>query len=216
MMNLWLSCLLLFASLFLSSSAPTPEECQNLVKPLSLADPSVMYGRMNFLVGYADHEVYKAILKVTDSSWVKVSASPTSATEIVVSQENKINGTCFSSTVKGTVEGDTVNSSIANTTSVFHVLPSCEGCLALSINSTAKNIQNLLKAMKFSDISMADEFHIRALYLLGPETTLKDSDLEHFKKQASCLGFSAELDFHYNPEKSFCQEGEGIRMPYSQ
>ena len=32
------------------------------------------------------------------------------------------------------------------------------------------------------------------------ESTMKDSDLEHFKKQASCLGFTGEPDFHYDPK----------------
>lgn len=31
------------------------------------------------------------------------------------------------------------------------------------------------------------------------ETTLKDSDREHFRKQASCLGFSREPDFTHDP-----------------
>lgn len=43
---------------------------------------------------------------------------------------------------------------------------------------------------------------IKVVLFPGPGSTLKDSDLEHFKKQASCLGFSGEPDFHYNPKNS--------------
>lgn len=35
----------------------------------------------------------------------------------------------------------------------------------------------------------------------GKESTLKDSDLEHFTRQASCLGFSREPDFRHDPKK---------------
>ncbi|XP_039676291.1 uncharacterized protein LOC120571417 isoform X2 [Perca fluviatilis] len=88
-MNLWLSAHFLVAGLFLSCSALTSEECQPLVTPLSLVDPSMMYGRSNFLVGYVDRDIYRGILKTTESSWMNFTASP-SANEVVMSQTNKI------------------------------------------------------------------------------------------------------------------------------
>ncbi|XP_075306490.1 uncharacterized protein LOC142368244 [Odontesthes bonariensis] len=213
-MNLWLCCHLLFAALFHSSSALTPEECQPLVTPLSLADPSVMEGKFYFHAGYTDHEVHKAILKITDSSWTKFTASPSSKTEILMSQENKINGTCFGSTSNMTTEGNTVSVTFANTTSTSQVLPSCDTCLVFFINCTIRNTKKLFEAMKISNPTGTDEFEARSVYLYGTEVTLKDSDLEHFKKQASCFGFSGELDYHFDPEKTgVCEEGEGIRIP---
>ncbi|XP_041868087.1 uncharacterized protein LOC121656920 [Melanotaenia boesemani] len=214
-MNLWLSGYLLFAALFLSSSAPTPEECQPLITPLSLADPSVMYGKMHFLVGFTDHEVYKASLKLTDSSWVKITASPSSTTEVIMSQENRMNGICLSSRSNVTIEGNTGGATHTNMSLTFQVLPSCKGCLVFSANSTLKNAKEILQLMQMGSLTEVDEIHGRALYLLANELTLKESDLEHFKKQASCLGFSGDPDYTYNPEKSFCKEGEGIRMPFS-
>ncbi|XP_037548959.1 uncharacterized protein LOC119425503 [Nematolebias whitei] len=216
MMNLWLSCFLLFASPFLSSSAPTPEECQALVTPVSLANSSVTFGRVNLLVGYSDYDAFKTIMKMTDSAWRNISALPISPTEFLMFQTQKINGTCVEVKSKVTVEGDTVTASATNTTSVFHVLPSCKGCLVLSATTTGKNFKNVLKLLKIDSASETDELHTRVLYLFGEGLTLKDSDLEHFKKQASCLGFSGEPDFHYNPEKSFCQEGEGFKVLDSQ
>ncbi|XP_075306491.1 uncharacterized protein LOC142368246 [Odontesthes bonariensis] len=213
-MNLWLCCHLLFAALFHSSSALTPEECQPLVTPLSLADPSVMYGKVNFLAGFADHDVFKAILKVTESSWVNVTGSPSSPTEAVMSEGNKINGICLDSRTNMTIKDDIASATLPNMTWALHVLPSCDGCLLLSINSTVKNTKKMLEMMKVSTADDADEIRARSLYLLGRELTVKDSDLEHFKKQASCLGFSGELDFLFNPEKSFCKEGEGIKFPF--
>uniref|UniRef100_A0A8D0DCM4 Apolipoprotein M n=1 Tax=Sander lucioperca TaxID=283035 RepID=A0A8D0DCM4_SANLU len=227
-MNRWLSAHFLVAGLFLSCSALTSEECQPLVTPLSLVDPSMgtfmgrrcyglpgtqhkMYGRSNFLVGYVDHDFSKGILKITDSSWLNVTAS-TSANEVVMSQENKMNGTCLASSVKVTIDGNTATTSIANTTSVFHLLPSCEGCLLLSINATARDLDKFATMMKLNVAVSGEEINIRSLYLLGREATLKDSDLERFKQQASCLGFSGEPDLIYDPKKGFCAEGEGLKV----
>ena len=49
-----------------------------------------MDGKFYFLAGFSDHEFFKAILKITDSSWMKITESPSSKTEIVISQENKL------------------------------------------------------------------------------------------------------------------------------
>lgn len=49
-----------------------------------------MYGRVNFLLGYTSHDVYKAFLNLTDSSWVKISASPVRSGEVVMLQENRM------------------------------------------------------------------------------------------------------------------------------
>lgn len=143
------------------------------------------------------------------------------------------------------------------------MLPSCDGCLVFSINSTARNIHKLLELLNIK--TEEREITARSLYLLGKkkqvgqkkppfvgnihqlvllvparETSVKDSDLEHFKQQASCLGFSGEPDFRYDPKKGssslnlsmwrkrvsyqnwisflsaeFCREGEGIKVPFS-
>ncbi|XP_067360332.1 uncharacterized protein [Channa argus] len=212
-MNLCLSSLFLVVGLFRSSSALTPEECRPLVTPLSLADPSMMFGRTNFIVGYTDHEVYKNILKVTDSSWLNMTASPSSPNELVMYHENRINGSCYASKFNITIDGNSAKSSYANVTSAFHLLPSCEGCVLLSINSTARDADNMLKLMNF--ISTEKEISAHALYLLARETTVKDLDLEHFKQQASCLGFSGEPDFYYDPKKDFCHEGDSTRIQFT-
>ena len=40
-----------------------------------------------------------------------------------------------------------------------------------------------------------------SFFFPAKERTLKDSDLEKFKQQASCLGFSGEPDFEFDPKK---------------
>ncbi|XP_074469163.1 uncharacterized protein LOC141754163 [Sebastes fasciatus] len=211
-MNLWLISHFLVAGLFLSSSALTPEECQPLVTPLSLADPSMMLGLSNFMAGYSDNKVYNAILKLTQSSSMNITESPSNPSEVVMSQKNRINGTCSASTSNVIFDGNTASVSIANVTSMFHLLPTCDGCMLFSINVTARNLDKLLHKIEFNHDVTEEEIHAHALYLMGPGSTLKDSDLEHFKQQASCFGFSGEPDFLYDPKNGLCAEGEGIKM----
>ncbi|XP_042362152.1 uncharacterized protein LOC121957580 [Plectropomus leopardus] len=212
-MNLWLNSFLL-VGLFLSTSALTPEECRPMLTPLSLDDRSTMYGRWNFITGYTDNEVYNSIGRLTESTWMKISPSPFNPNAVVLSQEDKINGTCMTSVVNVTIDGNALSTSYFNITSEIHLLPSCDGCMVMSVNSTARNLDKLLQAMKFHSDVTGDEINARALYLSGRESTLKDSDLEHFRKQASCLGFSREPDFHYDPNNGFCAEGEGTKMAF--
>ncbi|XP_047460708.1 uncharacterized protein LOC125019774 [Mugil cephalus] len=211
-MNLWLRAHFMVALLFLRCSALTPEECQPLVKPTSL--DSMIHEKLYFLMAYAEQDTYKNILKVTDSSWVKITASPSAPRQVVMSQENRINGSCFASSVNVSIESDSATVSLANITTYFQVLPSCEGCVVFSGNSTLKNHKKILDFMKISSVSDNKEFSSGFLYFLAKEPTVKASDLEHFKQQADCLGFSGEPDFYYNQEKSFCQEGEGVRLPF--
>ncbi|KAM6973911.1 uncharacterized protein LKV04_015605 [Tautogolabrus adspersus] len=102
---------------------------------------------------------------------------------------------------------------MANVSSTFQSLPTCDGCMVLNINYTSMNIHKLLEKINISSSTNEPELKAHALYLMANGTTLKDSDLEDFKKQASCLGFTGEPDFHYNPENEFCKEGEGVMIP---
>uniref|UniRef100_A0A3B4T9B3 Uncharacterized LOC111223332 n=1 Tax=Seriola dumerili TaxID=41447 RepID=A0A3B4T9B3_SERDU len=199
-MNLWFSSLTLVAGLFLCSTALPLEECQTLVTPSSLADPSTMYGRLNVLVGYTDHEAFNGILKVTDSSWLKI--SPTSSpNKIVMSEDNKI---CFCLNLHCFHFPAAYLPSIANITSVFHLVPSCDGCVVFSINTTASNLDHFFKLLNMTKkiTDSESKTFINFVFLPpGKESTVKDSDMEHFKKQASCFGFDREPDFVYDTKK---------------
>uniref|UniRef100_A0A3Q1E991 Uncharacterized protein n=1 Tax=Acanthochromis polyacanthus TaxID=80966 RepID=A0A3Q1E991_9TELE len=183
-MNLWIRGHLLFALLFVSSSALTPEECEPLIKPLSMADPSVLHGRINLLFGYTDNDIFKAILNATHSSW---------------------NGTCSGAKTNLTIEGDTARGT------GFHILPTCDGCVVFSVNSSANDSKKVLEAFGVENPSDSQELKAHSVYLLARETTVKDSDIERFKKQASCLGFHGEPDWTYSPDKGFCKED--VRPP---
>uniref|UniRef100_A0A3Q3H269 Apolipoprotein M n=1 Tax=Labrus bergylta TaxID=56723 RepID=A0A3Q3H269_9LABR len=208
-MDLWFSSVFLVVGLFLSSSAQTPEECKPLVTPLSMADPSVIYGRMNLIMGYVDNGIFNDILKATESSWVNMSMSTSSPNDLVMAQLYKMNGTCIRSNLTLNIEGDTAKSQ-SNFT--FQLMPNCDGCMVTTVNSTFMNINNSLQKMNFSSPTDKPEINARALYLFARGMTLEESDLEVFKKQASCLGFTREPDFHYNPENEFCKEDEGVMI----
>ncbi|XP_075931712.1 uncharacterized protein LOC142931599 [Anarhichas minor] len=211
-MNLWLSSHFLVAGLFLSSSALTPEECQPLITPLSLADPAMMYGRLNLIMGYTDNEIYTNILRVTQSMWLNITPSPSSSNTVIFSQENKINGSCVSAKVNTTIDGNTVSMILSNITSMFHLLPTFDGYALMSLNSTIRNLEKLVSMLNVNSNATAEEVNIHALYLMGNGTALKDSDMEHFKRQASCFGFFKEPDFIYDPKNGFCAEGEGRQI----
>ncbi|XP_075931726.1 uncharacterized protein LOC142931614 [Anarhichas minor] len=211
-MNLWLSSHFLVAGLFLSSSALTPEECQPLITPLSLADPAMMYGRLNLIMGYTDNEIYNDILRMTQSMWLNITPSPSSSNTVIFSQENKINGSCVSAKVNTTIDGNTGSMIYLNSTSAFQILPGFDGFLVFSCQNTLRNVDRMLSLLKLNRKTTVKELNLRALYLMGNGTALKDSDMEHFKRQASCLGFSKEPDFIYDPKNSFCAEGEGRQI----
>ncbi|XP_076610719.1 uncharacterized protein LOC143335304 [Chaetodon auriga] len=170
-----------------------------------------IYGRLNMIMGYADSTEFKAVLKSVESCWMNFSPSDTSD-KVDIHQVKKINGTCFSTTMKTTVVGDSLSLTCNNITTVFHVLPSCEGCVVFSVTATATNFGEYLDALNLDSIDTREHFTTRVLYLMAREDTVKDSGLEDFKMLASCLGFSGEPDFHYDTKKGFCEEVEGVQM----
>ncbi|XP_051794311.1 uncharacterized protein LOC110952413 [Acanthochromis polyacanthus] len=208
-MNLWIRGHLLFALLFVSSSALTPEECEPLIKPLSMADPSVLHGRINLLFGYTDNDIFKAILNATHSSWLNITAGEDGG--LTVSEENNMNGTCSGAKTNLTIEGDTARGVLAEVQTGFHILPTCDGCVVFSVNSSANDSKKVLEAFGVENPSDSQELKAHSVYLLARETTVKDSDIERFKKQASCLGFHGEPDWTYSPDKEFCKED--VRPP---
>lgn len=48
-----------------------------------------MHGRFNFFMGYADHQAFIELLKLTESSWIKTDASDKPNT-VVMAEENKM------------------------------------------------------------------------------------------------------------------------------
>ncbi|XP_026155816.1 uncharacterized protein LOC113126158 [Mastacembelus armatus] len=210
-MNRWFVSQVLVTVLFLGCSALTPEECKPLVTPVSLVN--MMHGKMNFIMGYTNNEIYNSMMKWTDSSWLKITPSPSNPNHLVMHEENRINGTCFASAFNGTIEGDTTTAALGNMSSSLHLLPSCDGCLVLSSNITVRNLNKLLQVMNMTGTVEEGEVTSHGFYLMSREPTVKDSDLKHFQQQASCFGYSGEPPFHYDGKSEFCKEGEGHMFP---
>nr|XP_033933076.1 uncharacterized protein LOC117440985 [Pseudochaenichthys georgianus] len=203
--------LLLVSGLFLGSWALTPEECQPLMTPLSLADPSMMYNRSHFLVGYSTSAVFGAMLKQMESSWCNISPSPSDPTGVVLVHDDKLNGVCMTTTA--TYYRERHSLSVSEELLLQHLPPAAE-------LRRLSGPQHEHHGPKHGHHAQAAETqhprwrerrsNLRCLYLLGRETTLKDSDFEDFKKQASCLGFSGEPQFIYDSKNGFCAEGESV------
>lgn len=60
-----------------------------------------------------------------------------------------------------------VSSSATNITSEFQLLPSCDGCLVMVINTTIKNMDRVLKLMKLDIESESNDVTALSFYLLG-------------------------------------------------
>ncbi|CAB1421505.1 unnamed protein product [Pleuronectes platessa] len=210
-MNLWLSSYFLVVGLFVCSAAPTPEECSQLVSPLSEDIGSKMLGSWNVLACYTQGELFHHILKITESSRLTITNSSDGGVEY--SEHNKMKGQCFSSVAHVKIDGDTATVSMLNITSVFHVLSSSDDFLVFNVNSTIGNLDQTLNFMNIS-LSGVEGTTAHSVYLMGRETRVKDSDLERFKRQASCLGFSREPDFHHDQKKDFCTEAESVKLMF--
>ncbi|XP_061680057.1 uncharacterized protein LOC133503004 isoform X2 [Syngnathoides biaculeatus] len=169
-----------------------------------------MFGQKNFISAFTDDAAYNAILRVTESTRVTLSAAAHNDKDVVLYEEMKMNGTCYGTRVNISIDGDVASTQMRDISSRFHLLPTCDGCQVLSINSTARNLKTFLEAFNIHlDEAVDDEIAVRALYLFGNHVS--DADLQRFQKQASCLGFSGEPVFTMDPKKEFC-DGHKIIM----
>ncbi|XP_054619127.1 uncharacterized protein LOC129172913 [Dunckerocampus dactyliophorus] len=195
------------------SVAFSDNECSPLVTPLSLDDHQKILGTRTFISGYTDHDVYNAILKITESTRMTFSESAASK-DVVVYEEMRMNGTCYGTKLNISIQHDVASTAVANISSSFHLLPTCDGCLVLSINSSAHHLSSFLEAFHIhmpQDIAIPDVVNVHAVYLFAGGDHVKDADLDHFKKQAHCLGFSGEPNFLFDPKEGFC-DGSKITM----
>ncbi|KAM7003237.1 uncharacterized protein LKV04_004344 [Tautogolabrus adspersus] len=204
-MYLWFSSLLLVVGLFQSSSALTPEECEPLVEPFSTFTPSYD-GRWIYIMGFIDSEPFKALKRSAKSLWVKFSPSTSSPRDFVESVGIRHPGYCKYASSPVTIVTNTAVVSKSNFTCTYRSLPTCKDCLVYTVDSI--NTNNALHIMNITNPTTIHEVkQYRAVYLMAKKTTVKASELERFKKQARCLGFTWEPDFYYNPKNTFCERG---------
>uniref|UniRef100_A0A667Y221 Apolipoprotein M n=1 Tax=Myripristis murdjan TaxID=586833 RepID=A0A667Y221_9TELE len=130
----------LLAGLYLSSSAPTPEDCDHLVTPEPL-NRTKLLGRWNLIAGFTDSEMFASMLKTVNSSWIKFTPSPSSNDTWIMAEELMMNGKCNSSRNTVTFDGNTMHVEHEdNMNSTAHVLQSCDKCLVFSISTTGPQL----------------------------------------------------------------------------
>ncbi|XP_075867602.1 uncharacterized protein LOC142877108 [Nelusetta ayraudi] len=213
-MNLHLGRYFLLAGLLLLGTwAQEDQECHELVKNRPLDDHTGMLGKWYTIAGYTNSSVFDGVLNITDSSWINIVKSQDGS--LVMLEGNKFNGTCVRANISMTVEGDHATAKMGNLTSVFSLLPSCDSCLVIHGFNTLRDAKTFSKYFKL-DISLPeeDEEHIiSSIYLMATSNkTALEPELEKFKKQAGCLGFTGEPDYQHDQTKEFCGDNEGIFM----
>ncbi|XP_029585529.1 saxitoxin and tetrodotoxin-binding protein 2 [Salmo trutta] len=177
----------LLALLSVGTAVPAPKDCGHLVKLLAPEDQHNVFGEWIFIEGFSDHEMFNAILRKTNSSWIEI--LPTSHTEtVLLNQGNLIDGKCLGSSVNMTFSKNILQISQNNVTSTGRFLLSCPDCLVMDFNSTM------------------DEVHIRSLYIFGKTRTLLEAELKQFRKQAECLQYPQPAQYSYDGVTEFCAE----------
>ncbi|XP_034016699.1 uncharacterized protein LOC117501842 isoform X3 [Thalassophryne amazonica] len=177
-------------------------------------DHSMLSGTWYFIEGFTDHEPFKSILKALEMTRLKMVLTPDNADVLQVLEENKFNGTCYRSKFNMTIDHDTGMSKAGTIETVFHLLPTCSDCLLFSINTTGTGFDKIQKMLGLPVTVGDEEIHARAFYLMSQKTSVKEEDLQHFKKQAACAGFSGDSDYQYDSSKEFCAEDEGQEITF--
>ncbi|XP_076020523.1 uncharacterized protein LOC143011512 [Genypterus blacodes] len=210
MMSVCLSLCLLVAGLRLSGGAQA-DECPQVLEPLPTEFDTKMLGRWNFIQGYTDYPKFDTILKQTESSWISNTVAADNTTW-QMSQENKINGTCVASLVIFKTEGNVFKQSIGTLSSSFVMLPSCAGCITLSINTSITDPEKMLRPFGFNMSFTETQIFARSLYLFARDTSVEAPGLESLQQQAVCSGFTQPAAFTYDPKSGFCAAGEGKKV----
>ncbi|XP_074542742.1 uncharacterized protein LOC141802867 [Halichoeres trimaculatus] len=202
-MNLWFSSLLLVVGLFLSSSAQSVEECRPLVTPLPTFEPR--FGKWTFIMGYINSEPFKKLFRTTLSQWIDFRRTSPDDRELIEDIGIRHTTHCKYGSSPFTVVRNFAVTDKSGFSCTFHSLPTCKSCLVYTVNS--RNTNELLHIMNITTPKSIDEVKdYRALYLMSKRSTVCDDELERFKEQARCLGFTGEPDFEYDPKHSFCNK----------
>ncbi|XP_077364287.1 uncharacterized protein LOC144008094 [Festucalex cinctus] len=206
------ACLHFLFALACAGAAPTADECAPLLAPLPLDDRQQLSGWRTFISAYTDNEAFKAILRITDSTRLQVSAAAHNDKDLLLYEEMMMNGNCYGTKLNISVDGKVASATMQNISSVYRLLPTCAGCQVMSINSTAHHLKDFLEAFGIRVDGLGnEEISARSLYLFAAGKEASDSDLEGFKKQAACLGFSGEPNFIMEPQKDLC-DGHNVLM----
>ncbi|KAG8003797.1 Ras-related protein Rab-33B [Nibea albiflora] len=186
---------LLFASVLVSllsfsSAAPTADNCS---QPLTVKELDKILGKWVFIEGVSNNDLFDSVLMNTESLWIKIKTTADNRT-LVLEQANRLvpqphlqqEDRCLQFAPNLTFINDEiidVHLKVAATNHRF--LHSCSDCLLM--------------------YTYTNENNYTSLYLFGRNTTLEASDMETFRKQATCFQFPLPAKFQYDPSKgSWC------------
>ncbi|KAL2094672.1 hypothetical protein ACEWY4_009391 [Coilia grayii] len=146
-----------------------PPECEQLIKPVDLTDPTVFDGKWFVVaaIGQGNMKWQKYFEGMTSSSF---EMSPVSEDgKIHVRWADRVEGKCLPGTLDVTVSGSKSSSMFEGVLHESEYLQTCPDCLL------------------FTDTSTQDNVLSKYMFLSKRQGSLTEAELETLKKQAECL-----------------------------
>ncbi|XP_062332813.1 saxitoxin and tetrodotoxin-binding protein 2-like [Osmerus eperlanus] len=168
-------------------TAPTPEECEDLVKPLEESEFYKISGRWILLEAYCDYKTAGETLLETNSTWSDFLPAADNKT-FILQQGIMHEETCVFYSVNMTVVNNTLVANNGNDTNIASFLQTCPECLIIHDNVTSRG-----KLVQY-------------LLVYGNTSKLPDPVLETIRKQAECLKFQQPPQFTYDGVAELCTQ----------
>ncbi|XP_029917512.1 saxitoxin and tetrodotoxin-binding protein 1-like [Myripristis murdjan] len=166
----------LISLLCFSAAAPPMEDCSQLNKSLTMDELDKILGRWIFIQGLANHETSTIVKTMT----LKTSAN--NDTLLMVQEiQYEENAMCIPVPMNFTLSGSTIQLKRGDSSNTAYFLQSCTDCLV----------------MYTLDSGFGKKYEFLNIY--GRTGNLTESDLDHTRKQAECLGFEPLHMFNSEP-----------------
>ncbi|KAK7922318.1 hypothetical protein WMY93_009220 [Mugilogobius chulae] len=183
---LWICVLLLPVS----TATDPPLNCTELTQPLQQSQLNQILGTWILIEAYGNSDFLDVQLGSLSSEWLKINTTEESGIVRLVKGVRHKNQKEKNCGFFHDLEAPLVNSSAlqikADYFSILKFLPTCSECLLYQTYSSADGLEMIL--------------------LYGKSQSLGTSELEMFRKQASCLHFPQPpvATFKYNPADDLC------------
>ncbi|XP_046877657.1 saxitoxin and tetrodotoxin-binding protein 2 [Hypomesus transpacificus] len=168
-------------------TAPTPEECKDMVKPLEASEFFKISGRWILLEAYCDDKTAGETLLETNSTWSNFPPVADNKT-FLLQQGIMREETCVLYSVNMTAVNNTLLVNNGNDTNIASFLQTCPECLIIHDNVTSRG-----KLVQY-------------LLVYGKTSKLPVSVLETIRKQAECLKFQQPPQFSYDGVAELCPQ----------
>ncbi|XP_067104185.1 saxitoxin and tetrodotoxin-binding protein 2 [Osmerus mordax] len=168
-------------------TALTPEECEDLVKPLEESEFYKISGRWILLEAYCDDKTAGETLLETNSTWSDFLPAADNKT-LILQQGIMLEETCVFYSVNMTVVNNTLVANNGNYINIASFLQTCPECLIIHDNVTSRG-----KLVQY-------------LLVYGNTSKLPDPVLETIRNQAECLKFQQPPQFTYDGVAELCTQ----------